>query len=104
MAILHGKSILKEKNQKLVKIRLSIDRDSHTITNIRISGDFFIHPEECIEVLEKSLLGIPAEQTAVRETVTKVVNTEQAQLYGLTIDGLIKAIMLASEDALKYKG
>jgi len=35
---------------KIVKIKLSYNQESQLIHSIRITGDFFVHPEEVIEV------------------------------------------------------
>ena len=43
---------------KIVKIRVSYNQESQLIQTIKITGDFFIHPEEVIEELEQRLCGI----------------------------------------------
>ncbi|MGQ9787977.1 MAG: lipoate protein ligase C-terminal domain-containing protein [Candidatus Hadarchaeaceae archaeon] len=44
----------------VIKVELSLSGDN-TISKISLSGDFFIYPEEALETLEKSLLGIKTE-------------------------------------------
>jgi hypothetical protein len=40
---------------KLVRIKL--DYEGNEITEIKITGDFFVHPEESVDELEKELAG-----------------------------------------------
>ena len=40
------------KAKKLIKISMSYDDKKNVIDSIKITGDFFIHPEETIETLE----------------------------------------------------
>ncbi len=40
------------------------------ILHIRITGDFFLHPEEGIEVLEEKLTGLRADEEKIREAVS----------------------------------
>jgi lipoate-protein ligase A len=40
-------------------IHVSLNLDKHCIRSIKITGDFFLHPEEAILDLEKALHNIP---------------------------------------------
>jgi lipoate-protein ligase A len=42
---------------KLVRVRLQ--HDGTSITSAEVSGDFFVHPEESISVIESALVGLP---------------------------------------------
>ena len=50
-----SRGILKVQGGKLLKVKLS--QENGLISEISITGDFFIHPEESIEELEESLIG-----------------------------------------------
>ncbi|TAL35186.1 MAG: lipoate--protein ligase family protein, partial [Spirochaetes bacterium] len=45
--------IVKAPGEKLVRVRFILD--AGRVTAIKISGDFFIHPEDAVESLENSL-------------------------------------------------
>ncbi|MBC7127177.1 MAG: lipoate protein ligase C-terminal domain-containing protein [Candidatus Methanosuratincola petrocarbonis] len=47
--------VRKFKDGKLVKVRIAIE--GGMIKDARITGDFFAHPEEGIEIIEKELIG-----------------------------------------------
>ncbi len=61
------KIIYKAPNGKLLRIQIDIDGD--IIKNIKIAGDFFIHPEKAILDIERFLVGkkINDIETALRE-------------------------------------
>ena len=46
------------KAKKLIKISMSYDDKKKVINSIKITGDFFIHPEETLEILDGLLVGI----------------------------------------------
>ncbi|MEM3420742.1 MAG: lipoate protein ligase C-terminal domain-containing protein [Candidatus Hadarchaeum sp.] len=52
----------------VIKVELSLS-DDNTISKISLSGDFFIYPEEALEHLEKSLLGIKAEFSSLMSVI-----------------------------------
>ncbi len=45
----------KVKEGKVVKIEIDCD---DIIRNIRITGDFFLHPEDILDEIEKSIVGL----------------------------------------------
>jgi len=49
-------------------LRVSLDADER-IKEIMITGDFFFFPEEAIEELERSLIGVGVEEEALLEVV-----------------------------------
>ena len=69
-------------NGKLVCF--DVDSEGGTITNVRITGDFFLHPEDAIIEIEKSLIGIPADcnESEITEKISSAL--KGAQLIGAT--------------------
>ncbi len=82
-----GRGIVKA--GKLVKVLVSFDGER--IERIRITGDFFLYPEESIEELESSLVGAKLED--VREIAEDVLKDKEA--VGIDAESLSKAVMLA---------
>ncbi len=80
---------------KLVKVKLRTA--SGRISEVRILGDFFLHPEETLQKIEKSLIGIPIEETTLEKMITQVLLEFDATLIGATAADIAKAIMLAAE-------
>jgi len=53
------------KAKKLIKISMSYDDKKNVIDSIKITGDFFIHPEETLETLESNLVDTKLERNEV---------------------------------------
>ncbi|MBS7655085.1 hypothetical protein KEJ50_01060 [Candidatus Bathyarchaeota archaeon] len=52
---------------KLIKVLTSIKND--VIEEIKITGDFFLHPEESIEILEQKLKGMKIEEESLIKNI-----------------------------------
>jgi lipoate-protein ligase A len=88
-----GQSVHKVLDGKLVKVRLEAEKGK--IKSIRISGDFFIHPEEKIEALEKGLAGTELSERALEKRVSELIEGNSMQVFGFKAGDLAKAILMA---------
>jgi lipoate-protein ligase A len=91
---MEASSAYKVPGGKLVKIRLTY---GPTIENIRILGDFFIHPESAIQKLEAKLTGLKSnlsedELAAVLEEARR---SEGAEMIGVDPKSIAHAIKMA---------
>ncbi|MFX1484073.1 MAG: lipoate protein ligase C-terminal domain-containing protein [Promethearchaeota archaeon] len=82
---------------KLVKIRLWIENGR--IQRITILGDFFLHPEETILAIEKSLTGVELNMGSIENRIAKILNESKADLIGATPKDIANAIKLAWESS-----
>ena len=91
---MHSTIIEKIPSGKLVRIKVDFNG---TITKIQITGDFFLHPEDSIEKLEKSIIGMPSnsDQTALKEKIDSILNKYNAQLIGVTSDDIARILKQA---------
>lgn len=89
------RSEYKVEGGKLIKVRLS--KDDGRISAIKITGDFFMHPEELIEDLEKSLIGCPLSEKIIVETIRNFVESREITLLGVTPEDFAKCIIKAGE-------
>ncbi len=73
-------------------IRVAVDADDR-IKDIRITGDFFIYPEESVEALEKALVGVSAKEGEI----LKVVKDFYENIEGMDIgpEDIVNAIKRA---------
>lgn len=73
-------------------IRVSVDA-ADKINDIRITGDFFIYPEESVEALEKALVGVSTEEAEI----LKVVKDFYENIEGMDIsaEDIVNAIKKA---------
>ncbi|TAL48203.1 hypothetical protein EPN87_01155 [archaeon] len=75
-------------------LRIKVDY-SGTINSVKITGDFFLHPEEAINDIEKSLVGAKADD--VLGIVTRVVQEKGIELIGVTPDSIASVIRSAMQ-------
>ncbi len=70
-------------NGKLV--RISLEYDTTILQKIKICGDFFVHPEETIEEMEKVLRHLPVEagEIRIKQKLDEVAHSKNAQLIGI---------------------
>jgi len=81
----------KVKEGKIVKVETQFD---NVITKLKISGDFFIHPEEILDDIEKSMLDLNRDvsfDTLVHK-IHKIVNDHDAQMIGISPESLALVI------------
>ena len=84
------------KAQKLIKISLEYEEDSNqenirTISSIRITGDFFLYPEDSLENLEEHLKGTKLEKVQLKEKIKDCLNNSEA--FGFDPDSMSEAIL-----------
>ncbi len=78
---------------KLVKAKLSIV--SGEINQVRVMGDFFLHPEETIQVIEESLIGCKEDESSITMIIEQILKNSDATLIGATASDFSKTIMMA---------
>ncbi|MGQ9759550.1 MAG: lipoate protein ligase C-terminal domain-containing protein [Candidatus Methanomethylicaceae archaeon] len=79
---------------KLLKVR--IKEEKGIIKEARISGDFFIHPEEALEEIERCLIGIPLGRS--REALKKFVSGREVRIIGFDLEDLADIVEGWRED------
>jgi len=80
---------------KLVRIRLT--EEAGHIRSVRITGDFFLIPEESVGKLEKMLEDTPLREQEIRLLVNRFYRATQAQGAGVTPDDFVKALLATRE-------
>jgi len=85
---------LKIPGGKLIRVKFSKRDDK--ISNIMISGDFFLHPEDGIEELEKRLTGTKIDLKALQDIIGNFF-CKDSTLLGAKPDDIIKVILLANK-------
>ena len=80
--------IHKVPNGKLLRVFLDVKEGR--ISTIKITGDFFVHPEEAIEELEKQLCGVGIAD--VEQVVHTFFEQRDVEMVGLTEESLIQVL------------
>lgn len=87
------KAIYKVPNGKLLKIFLE-DADGQ-IVSIKITGDFFAHPEENIEKLEAALVGVAVSKEDLVQKITEFKEKTGTVFFGFDAESLATTILSA---------
>ncbi len=87
----------KAEGGKLLRVRLTLGEGQPCqIRDIKITGDFFMHPEEAIERLEAMLTDVPYIEEAVRAKVRAFFDqSPRVQVIGAGVDDFVHVIMAA---------
>jgi lipoate-protein ligase A len=80
---------------KLVKVLLST-KDGK-IEKVKITGDFFMHPETFIEDLENALHGRPIDEKDLAAFIRYLFEKEKVVLLGASPEDLARCIVKAAE-------
>ena len=77
---------------KFARIKLEVEGNS--LKDVKITGDFFLYPEETLEKIELSLRGmkIPFDAARVEKKIGKVIEEENAELVGITAKDIAEMI------------
>lgn len=78
---------------KLLKIFL--EEEQGKIKTIKITGDFFLHPEEAIEQIEQLLVDQQRDAAILQEIINTFIKKNQVVMFGLDIQSLVATIMKA---------
>jgi lipoate-protein ligase A len=81
---------------KLLRVRMTVSTHvtPPVITSFRLTGDFFMHPEDALLDLEDDLVGAPLDATALRERVQAFFDTE-VQVVGAAVEDIVHVILAA---------
>lgn len=79
---------------KLVRVKVNYDEIVH---DIKIYGDFFLHPEDSIEDIEKSLIGVKsnADENIIASIISEVVDVKSIEMIGVTPEAMAKVVKKA---------
>ncbi len=83
------KGELKVKGGKLIKCTLELDEEK--IKRIKITGDFFMYPEDAIEKLEKALQGTQFDEEEISKKVKEAL--KDVELIGVAMKDFVDVII-----------
>ncbi len=87
------KAIFKVPNGKLLKI--FVEESGGKIDSIKITGDFFLYPEENIEKLETYLCGCELQKEALAAKIGEFLRTTPTNFFGLDTESLVSTVLSA---------
>ena len=88
-------AIYKVPDGKLLKVFLESEEDQ--IKTIKITGDFFVYPEEKIEELESILIDERLDEQYLQEVIQAFTEKEEVEFFGVDVESLVKVILMCTE-------
>ena len=84
--------------------RIKIDADTN-INALSLTGDFFLHPEESLPAIEKSLIGLPTQtpENIFAEKIHSALAEQKANFIGVTAEDIAQTIIEAINETQKPK-
>ena len=76
-------------------IAAEAEAEGGRIVRIKITGDFFMHPEEAIEDLEGSLMGVPVDEGSLEEAVNGFFGGRSIELIGVASRDFVHVIRMS---------
>jgi hypothetical protein len=76
-------------------VDLVFDKTRDTVQSIKITGDFFLHPEETLDLIESEIVGTKLEKNLIKNKLESLLSG--CELYGFSIDSLSDAIIKCKE-------
>lgn len=101
---MHYQATKKVPGGKLLRVKVRTNesaQSTETITDIQISGDFFLHPEESLPAIEKNLIGLPKNgaQQLLAAKIRTVLSRQHAAFIGVTPEDIAQTINEATSPA-----
>lgn len=93
------KAELKVPNGKLIRVSLSVKEGK--LSKVVITGDFFMHPEEVIELLEMKLNGVSADRKSITKAITNFFKEGEVKILGASPEDFVQVIMGALKSTSK---
>lgn len=84
------------KAAKLIKI--SMDVENGVIIGIKITGDFFMYPEEAIRGLENALIGASLDVEDLKSRISKFILENNVEIPMISVMDLVNAILSAKPE------
>lgn len=88
---------IKVKGGKLLRVRLRAEHEPHGvpyIVELAVTGDFFMHPEEALDILEQALLGAPLTVEGLRPRIAAFFAAD-VQVIGANVDDFVQLLLAA---------
>ena len=93
---MQGHSVYKIPQGKLVKIELDFDPKGKLIEAVKVTGDFFIYPEDSIRMIENRFMGLPLDKKFMAESLSGFLAENEIQVFGFSPEDLAHALLMAA--------
>lgn len=86
-----SKAIKKVPGGKLLRVDVTFDQ---RLEKVKITGDFFLYPEEILPLIEEAFIGtpLPLDKTPLIEKIQNILGMENAILVGFNPEDLVDTL------------
>jgi len=72
---------------------MEVDADEK-VNSVRLTGDFFLHPEEALEEIERTLagLGTKEEEKVIKEKIDALIRSKNIQMVGFSSEDIARLL------------
>jgi hypothetical protein len=76
---------------KLLQIETTFDE---TINALKITGDFFMHPEDTLEEIVSGIIGmqVPIQKEEMTKKLNSIIDQYQAELIGISTEDIVNTL------------
>jgi len=76
---------------KLLRIEATFDE---TINALKITGDFFMHPEDTLEEIVSGIIGmqVPIQKEEMTKKINSIIDQYQAELIGISTEDIVNTL------------
>lgn|SRR3989338_4169912 len=87
---------------KLLRVKVELS-DKTEILKVQITGDFFIHPEEKLKLIEEMLSSIDSKSSEeqLNDMISRIILNNQIQLIGIDSEAIARNARKAIDKAQK---
>ena len=75
----------------IIEVELKTEGDK--ISHLKITGDFFVYPEEALETIEQGLQNIKIDKMELKKRITEIYEQQKISTPGITIDDWVTVIL-----------
>jgi len=81
-------------------LRIFLAAEQGRIQQVKITGDFFLHPEENLPKLEKELAGVSLTNDSLLFAIKSFLENNPTEVYGFSAEDLTKTILQVNNLAI----
>ena len=74
-------------------LRIFLEEEHGNIAKIKITGDFFLYPEENLSKIEENLRGASLDEEKLLFLIKSFLESNPTELYGFAARDLVQAIL-----------
>lgn len=87
----------KPAGEKLLRLKIDLDEKNDMIREVKIYGDFFIHPEESIDEIESIFKNRKIDFNTLERDLHNLIKHRGIVMVGISVRGIMEGLRKALE-------